>query len=286
MSDVKKNLRSNRPLASFPDWRDRNAYEGYQDWSNRRWAWEFLRRNDEYRKTCARFRVTPAREGRSASAFGRKEERKKAAAQFGRCDLKHYLEPYGHDDKGRNWLAESIVDWAAGTSDEGEQVEHFLLPGQVSIVFDLTQTEVAGTAAIAVLMEHARQILDGELTRYVERHLKGPRGAAIRRDPNLKPKPKHYKPKRDVETRLKWLRIYDALEIQGAPRRDVIEEYFSHLTGDPNDPEGGKVAGIKALSKTYRRAVDIVMGEYKEWIPLDYLRRSEPSEEDVAPMPQ
>jgi Family of unknown function (DUF6499) len=40
----------------YPNWRTAAEYEGYKDWSNRRWAWEFLRRNRSYRELCDKLR--------------------------------------------------------------------------------------------------------------------------------------------------------------------------------------------------------------------------------------
>jgi hypothetical protein len=35
-----------------PDWRSSAPYSGYETWSSKRWAWEFLRRNSEFQWWC------------------------------------------------------------------------------------------------------------------------------------------------------------------------------------------------------------------------------------------
>ena len=66
-----------------PDGTDTDRYKGSMKWSYRRWAWEFLRRNEEFEMVC-----------RQADANGSDEEKARIASEFGLRSYKSYAEPY------------------------------------------------------------------------------------------------------------------------------------------------------------------------------------------------
>ena len=78
----------NAKLASAPAL-DSQAYEGNEAWTNKRFAWEFLCRNDEFREACDSLED-------AASA----KEKQILARRFGLVRFKHYGEPYESADDG------------------------------------------------------------------------------------------------------------------------------------------------------------------------------------------
>lgn len=56
-----------------PSGREKDEYSGYKLWTFQRWAWEFLRRNAEFRAACKRATGNPDKEKAVAEQFGLKK---------------------------------------------------------------------------------------------------------------------------------------------------------------------------------------------------------------------
>lgn len=67
---------------------DSATYNGHEAWTNNRFAWEFLRRNDQFRKACDALEADTSERRRTA-----------VARQFGLVRFKHYGEPYESADE-------------------------------------------------------------------------------------------------------------------------------------------------------------------------------------------
>ena len=141
------------PKIPRPVWTKPSSYLSVSDWSYRQWAWEFLRRNEEFAEATRRGRV---RQPKVKAAI---------AAQYGRVSYKAYDEEYTtSDDKGRHWLPEVVLTTLAWHDDvSGDRPLADLRPGQVALVFDLSQTLKGGLTALNSMLGHARELLLGEL---------------------------------------------------------------------------------------------------------------------------
>lgn len=65
-----------------PDGLDVDRYKNYLNWTYKRWAWEFLRRNPKYINACKKVRN------------GTPEQQQEVAENFGLKEFKSYTQPY------------------------------------------------------------------------------------------------------------------------------------------------------------------------------------------------
>lgn len=72
-------------LPVFPSGLNISDYSEAEAWSNRRWAWEFLRRNEDFQQFC---------HGAERALYSRKEIKTKLAVSFGLLKFKHYRDNY------------------------------------------------------------------------------------------------------------------------------------------------------------------------------------------------
>jgi hypothetical protein len=238
-------------------WDQDSEYEGARRWSYRRWAWEFLRRNAEYQAACtSASRV----KGADHSAEG---------AKFGRSDLRPFWLEYHLIDDGRSlWLAESVemvgnVGWSIDESIKP------LKNGHVAIIFDLTQTATAGTAALASMRARADELLRHALAEFA------------RWTKEIEARPKQFKP---ITRALleKYLRLYDAIEIFGAPQVAIIETLYPQYWDRQNQcvTDGVLQDAQKSISKNLGKAREMVEWKYKTLVPLDITRADEERRQD------
>ena len=124
------------------NWAEIKTYDGHEDWSVHRWAWEFLRRNWFFQQDCE-----------TADEAKRGRNRKKALPSHWYLQgYKSYTEPFerGNDILPPQWSVFSRVEvWDTNTPHrlKGERkpwhVENFTLqPGQIALVLDLNGTEL------------------------------------------------------------------------------------------------------------------------------------------------
>ena len=117
-----------KPKKQRADGTDPERYAGLEKWSYKRWAWEFLRRNEDFRAAC-----------KQANATGSEVEKEKVAAEFGLKRYKSYNEAF-RGSSGRPLFATgSISSWSRidCEDDEGKKIRVTLDGGQVLIRFDL-----------------------------------------------------------------------------------------------------------------------------------------------------
>lgn len=268
----RKHKKKGKPWSDdFPNGKLVKDYGDYTTWSNRRWAWEFLRRHPEYIQICKELR--PNMRSPRGPLFGKA---KIAAQEFGRVNLKHYMEPYGDDDKSRNWIAESVVDWDIG-DERNPKSEYELMDGQVSMVFDISRMNVTGTAAVAAMLEHAREILIEASEKYNARGLIGPKLTEAKKSRTVAARAR--RPERDIETRLTWLRVFDALEIHGVETVKAAKEFVAPSSDENDLDEIDLSEKKKKVLSAYRvKARTYVNRDYLSLVPLDYIQdKSKPS---------
>ena len=84
-----------------PDGTDVERYIGMEKWSYRRWAWEFLRRNEQFLAACKR-----------ANSAESNDEKAKVAAEFGLKRYKPYTESFTGASGKPLFAAGSISSWS------------------------------------------------------------------------------------------------------------------------------------------------------------------------------
>jgi len=242
-----------------PNWDDERAYEISSDWSYRRWAWEFLRRNPEYQA------IKPNSRG---PGF------KDLYARFGRTSLKPFDQHYDLPTRGdqmRAWLPERHSGFRSVLRPfEEQKIELTIGRGKVAVLLDLNQTIRAGKAAIDSMLSHVKADLMGELERY-EQALKK-KGEVV---PSIK------KPRRDKL--LIRLRILDAMFANASDEQMILKLYDPYRK-TKKLPAGDDLARERRkLSIDKKRAKDLMNGGYLELVPLDYLQDKTSIREESSP---
>jgi len=89
-------------------------------------------------------------------------------------------------------------------------------------------------------------------------------------------KPRLYKPVSKVLL-AKYLRLYDAIEIFGAPREATISVLYPHYWDKQTQTvtDGGLQEAQKLISKNLKKAREMVGWGYKTLVPLDVAREDE-----------
>lgn len=253
-----------------PVWDDENSYPPVPDnWSYRRWAWEFLRRNPAYQEECKKVDreplwLAPLQADKTARGRGGQgmlaalQRNAEAAGRFGRCELKWFGEEYREEEDGeRLWLAETVVQ-VTGWRPSGSEIRMDLESGQVAMIFNLNRCLESGQAAKSSMLEHARKILDQELKAYVAKLSTGERAKTSKFRRNKL---------------FLWLRLYDAIEYAEAERSEVAEVLYKHLVDVPAiDRQQGMTAASKRISADLKRAKEMVEYDYRGLIPLDSIQ--------------
>jgi hypothetical protein len=131
-----------------PDWRYPSAYGDPTNWTDRRWAWEFLRRNANYQNI--------------ASFIGPAKLQQSVGRRFGRIKLRPYWVEYGVEEESSNvWLVDRIVvehGWEGGDS----KPQSPLADTEIGLKIDLAIIMESGESALNILMKKSRQLCRGK----------------------------------------------------------------------------------------------------------------------------
>lgn len=233
-------------------WDDDVAYESSHQWSYRRWAWEFLRRNVEYQAAC------------NGASRARGADHTAQSATFGRVDLRPFWREYQpSDDRRSMWLAESVqivgsIEWGI------DEPSKPLKEGQVALIFDLTQTATSGKAAIRSMQAHADQLLRDALAEF------------SRSTKDFALKPRMYKPISKVLL-ARYLRLYDAIEIFRESTDATVSVLYPQYWDQDKQSivDGRRQEAQKLISKNLMKAREMVSRTYKTLVPLDVARADE-----------
>lgn len=133
-------------------------YKNYKDWSNRKWAWEFLRRNDDFRQRCRAART--------------ETDQQEVADDFGLKRFKHYRE--GNFSRKLGWRipifkAGAISSWSNVAGNEGARKRHnvTLAHGQTLIRFDLAAA-LTSPRGLRMQLANAQKRIEARIAQYVE----------------------------------------------------------------------------------------------------------------------
>ncbi|OEZ88602.1 Uncharacterized conserved protein [Janthinobacterium sp. OK676] len=239
-----------------PSWDDEHAYDISVNWSFRRWAWEFLRRNPEYQA------IKP-----NARGPGYRD----LYARFGRTTLKDFNQHYDTPtpgDESRAWLPERHSGFYVPKFSSERELNLTLKQGEVAVVLDLSRTISAGRAAVESMLSHVRADLMAEMDRY----------ESLLRLKDA-PLPKIKKPRR--HKLLIRLRILDAI-YANASDDEIITCIYPPYNRTRTLPTGDALSRARRmLSEDKKRARALMNGGYLELVPLDYLQdKSGTKEED------
>lgn len=112
-----------------PDGLSLEQYKGYEKWSCRRWAWEFLRRDQDFIQACALVDANKRTEREVASEF--------LLLKFKHCNKKYRTKT----TPAPRYAVNSISKWAninnPEATDSNIRCSSVLQPGQVLLKFDL-----------------------------------------------------------------------------------------------------------------------------------------------------
>jgi hypothetical protein len=118
-------------------------YKGYEKWTFKRWAWEFLRRNADFARRCRTAGVDSTGQQAVADEFGLKR-------------FKDFREGYGTGGKPR-FSDAAVASWS-WMQDQRRVRRIPIERGQVAIRFDLSAT-TQDIAALAAQLRNAKSIL-------------------------------------------------------------------------------------------------------------------------------
>lgn len=214
-------------------------YVGYKNWSHRRWAWEFLRRNSEYTKS-----MNETHESYSTRA-----------KRFGRVEYKLPDSDYGLDDESRLWLSEIVDEFYVCKTGKRREASRLSLKNEDAfIIINLEKTVKTGRTAINSILSD----LKGKLNNALDQMEKERETLDMRA-------PKIVKPRRHLL--IERLKIFDAYQC-GASEEQIIR-----MITKKAPPTGDKLKALRTKIKRGKlRATEMVNGGYLSLVPLDYIQ--------------
>lgn len=151
-------LKSTGPehLTPRPDGRNPTDYAGCEEWTRLRWAWEFLIRNEAFRRAC---------DGTVDGAS--RKETSELCETFGLKRFKHYRTGYRVGGFPR-FAASSVTSWSRVDEEKFARLKlpTKLNPGEVLIRFDLNPA-LSNARSIRAQVSRAKNRLDARLTEYL-----------------------------------------------------------------------------------------------------------------------
>ncbi|WP_144030082.1 transcriptional regulator domain-containing protein [Burkholderia sp. AU16741] len=137
---------------------DPARYEGHETWTNKRWAWEFLQRNDDFRAACDELdeETTP-------------QKKKAIARKFGLAAFKRYDEPFGSSN-GESiepmFISKAVLPIRPRRQRNGLWTRPVAIrPDQFAVRFDL-RLALEDDRILDAQVETARKILEQQLDRW------------------------------------------------------------------------------------------------------------------------
>lgn len=191
-----------------PEWRDETSYPDYTTWSYSQWAWEFLRRNEQFQKEC--YLV----EGGSAA------EQLPVAKCFGLQAFKHFREPFSVREVPQ-WLSVLPGILTRATGKDTTLKERVIPQGQVVMTFYLDEM-LNNRPTLDAQVYNAGFYLNDCLREYAEIRGRQPRS-----------------PRPQIAKLFGYLRVWDAVNYAGVTDNNEIAAILypgqigvaSHYTG-------------------------------------------------------
>jgi hypothetical protein len=152
---TEKSVGASKSKKKRPDGTDVSRYANINNWSYRRWAWEFLRRNTNFITACKR-----AQDGSEA-------DKQNVANEFGLKQFKDYRESYIGSSGSPKFSIGSISSWShldAKKKSARKQAVRIEF-GQIVIRFDLEQA-IQDRKAVDKQLRLAKLKLENSLDEY------------------------------------------------------------------------------------------------------------------------
>jgi hypothetical protein len=144
-----KHLRSQAKKWHAPDWKDSEAYGDVASWSDRRWAWEFLRRNAAYQDI--------------RTVGGPPSVQLKVGREFGRAKVRPYWSEYSTEEERDDvWLFDRVIV-EQGWDGFDTKPQTPLATTEIAIKLDLFVAMSSGEAARNILVEKIKLLLDEQM---------------------------------------------------------------------------------------------------------------------------
>lgn len=155
------------------------------------------------------------------------------------------------------WLAE-YVEVATALPWSGALLDKPLREGQIALIFDLSQSSVAGTAALTAMESQVSALLREALKRAQQEGIVTPKVFKPPTKPLL----------------AKYLRLYDAVQYFKAARDDIVRVLYPQFWDKKAQAiaDGARDAAPKAISKNLQAARQLVEHQYQRLVPLDITR--------------
>lgn len=146
----KKTVKSRRPEGA-----DIDRYKNIENWSYRKWTWEFLRRNEEFIAACKKVK------------FRTDEEKLIVARQFGLKQFKNFSESYKGASGSPKFSIGTITSWSKIKSEDiAIRLEKITLgSGEILIRYDLASA-MQDTRALQNQLRSAEKLLNKRLKEY------------------------------------------------------------------------------------------------------------------------
>jgi len=122
--DIKKSAKQKKPR---PDGYEEDRYKNLEKWTYHRWAWEFLRRNEDFIKACEKTKIL--------ADGDEQEEKKRVAAEFRLAKFKNYTEGYTSGAGKPIFTIGTIRTW--GSLIDDKEISIKLKAGQMVVRFNL-----------------------------------------------------------------------------------------------------------------------------------------------------
>lgn len=132
-----------------PDWKNPKAYGDTTSWSDRRWAWEFLRRNEDYQ--------------RIGIVGGPPAAQLNKGRKFGRAKVRPYWSEYSKAEEGTDvWLFDRVIA-EHGWDGFDTRPQTPLAATEMVIKLDLSIVMASGEAALNILMDKIKKTVIAEM---------------------------------------------------------------------------------------------------------------------------
>jgi hypothetical protein len=225
--------------AAFPDGMSPADYAGYEGWSDRRWAWEYLRRNKNFRTACDKLHKFPV------GSAEYKESARGVANQFHLREFIHYATPFREGKTGPSFNPARV--WAKiPTESESRTVKIRIRNGQIAARFDLVPA-LHDERMIEAQLAYVRLALEAKL-----KNLRESEKMRISTRRNAKDTP---------EDRLAWLRTLDAMHggVKHSKIYECVYPQRCQVDKEAGTPKREWPTRLKSLA---RKAHDLAEGRY------------------------
>lgn len=214
-----------------------SEYENYKMWDSHRWAWEFLKRNKEFRDDC---NVLAKLKNKKLEI-----EKNRISEKYGLKEFKHYLDDSGSAPK---FLIKSIDSWKGDleTADEND-IRISLKSGKLLVLFYVDHTlhsplelQAQLESAKKALYKYRNELLEISKNKVGDGNGKASRRGGMWRKNYLR----HLKVIDDREKNVSWSKIARQIFPDGLKTKDgqeldnqgIVNKFYKMMVESLNKP--------------------------------------------------